>query len=226
MLFELAAYNGKDDDQEVSLALFAAVGVRDPVTSALGKTPVWDGSDIWVGEKESFTDGEKPAFVGAGYVAGGVLVARFAKAPVTFGNSTVRLSAEEFVVTGLLIRDERGLPMRIDKGRIGMRISLETALDYAGGRLADGKPLCDPTGLRQQVITLACGAADLAADPRVNDPNVPCGALSYAMGFYASGAKRAERPSPEEFDAGNRTPCQFQPWPPQADAATVCDEVF
>ena len=213
ILLDLSAYNGKDDDSAVGVALLFAAGVRD-IDGGLGAVPRWDGTDVWVAEQRAFIDTEALRYVAReAYVAGGLLVARFENTPFNLGGSGSRLNAREFVVSARVIRKESGEAVRLDKGRIGVRIAIETILDYAGGRLLSGKSLCDPTGNRANLLTTACGLADLSTNLTSPDANAPCDAISYALGFYGVAAMRAPRPAAFDYDGGAPRACEFPPWP-------------
>ncbi len=213
ILLDVSAYNGKDDDNTVGVALLFAAGVRD-VDGGLGAVPRWDGTDVWVAEQRSFTDSEVLRYVAReAYVTGGLLVARFENTPFNFGGSGSRLNAREFVVTTRIVRTESGEPVRLDKGRIGVRIAIETILDYAGGRLSAGRSLCDPSGNRAVLVATACGIADLSTNLTAPDANAPCDAISYAVGFYGIAAARESKPAAFDYDGGAPRACEYPPWP-------------
>lgn len=221
ILIDITNYNGLDDDADLNVAFIFGLGAIDDA-GVVGATPRWDGTDTWIAERGSFLSDDQPAYVAReAYVSGGVLVARFQKTPFSYGGSSTRLEAEELVVTGRIVRPAPGAePTAFDQGRLEARISMDTTFGYAGGRLANGVALCTPdSGVRQGLLVTICSAADLLRTPEAVDPNQPCDAISYAVGFYATRAQRAPRPSKETVDAAPPQGCPFSPWPPS------CDEV-
>ena len=211
-LLELDAYNGLDDDSSVSVSLIYAVGLANDA-GGLGGAPRWDGTDDWWADPASFNGNVAPLYSATvAYVSGGILVAHFRNAPISLGGSLTKLRADGVVITARIVRNERNQLRRFDQGRIGARIALDTVFRYLGGREATGKSLCDPSGGRNLVLVACCSSADILASGK-NDPDVPCDAISYGVGFYATIARREDRPYPVGFDAGTPRECPFPPWP-------------
>lgn len=231
ILLELTNYNGQDDDEKVSLSLIQSAGTTlpdggFPKPDGGGGTPTFEESkDLWVPRAESFFDETAPRYsVTNAYVVGGVLVARFSAPdePLSFGGVATNLYADEVVMTATIVREgER--PVRLDKGRIALRIPARSVFDYAVSRLIGGDSVCDDTqtgaDLRKFFGRLVCGGLDLPAEPTVTVTEKLCDAVSYASGFYATRARRTPKTVKLPGDAGPvRTTCPANvTWPPRCE---------
>lgn len=232
VLVELTSYNGKDDDAQVSVAFIQAVGVtlpdggRPATDGSGGSKPLFDGTDEWWPDRKSFTTEDRAAYVVQdAYVVGGVLVARFTtRTPFSFGGSGVNLMADEIVLTARLVRDASGLPVRLDQGRLALRVPAESIWTYAAGRLSDGLSVCatdaKSLALRKAVIHDVCSGLDLASGAGAVTPDKACDAISFAAGFYAYRATRV-RTGLVTPDAG-----AFEGCPPDAGWPPNCDDYF
>lgn len=222
LLLRVTNYNGEDDDSEVAAALIQGVGLARGgklVAPDSGVRPAFDGTDEWVATSASFNELEKPALETQGaYVAGGVLVASFKKAKVSFGGSGTDLEADELIVTARVVRDGAN-PVRLDRGRLAARIPVGTLWNYVRGRSIGGLTVCDSASFRDTAVSSVCQALDLSASPGSS-----CDAISFAAGFYAGRAKLApfKLKSPE---AGLPGTCEGKPlvarWPPKD-----CDDLL
>lgn len=230
LLLELSNYNFLPDDNAVSFAVLSSVGtaLEDgglPLGDGgiVGPAPKWDGSDIFVPERQSLFD-SRPAFrAQRAYVTGGVLVARFARGKFTFGGSASELEATEIVITARLVPDGKGRPTRLDRGRVALRVPSDTLASYVAGRLADGASVCKngpvDKKLRETLTTIVCDSLDLSGVPGTGTPDDLCGAMSFAAGFYATSVLRTEA-TVEVPVVPPPAPCPAEiPWPPKCDQA-------
>jgi hypothetical protein len=225
LLVEVSDYNGKDDDGTVTVAFMSAVGVTRADgglpygDGGGGGLPLRDGGDTWAPEARAFITDDRPAYViKDAFVVGGVLVAPFRQqTPFNIGGSATDIVADEVVITARIVRDEAGVPYRLDQGRVAGRVPASTIWTYAAGRLSGGKSVCDDSSeaavFRAFVTRDICEAFDLASGAGAVRPNEPCDAISFSAGFYAVRAARTSRPV--KGPTPNPPPdCPSKNWPP------------
>lgn len=226
-LIELSSYNWSADDGNVSVALLSSVGVTLPdggLPLGDGGTaipPKLDGTDTFVPESSSLSDGQTVFKAAKAYVTGDVLVARFGRGKFGIGGATSSLEATEILLSARIIHDDLGKPIRLDRGRIGVRVPFDTLTTYVAGRLSNGANVCgtktEDVILRERVKDPICNALDLSSLPGVGDPTSPCKATSFSTAFYAVASSRTKDP------VSGPTPPPPPSCPPEIAWPPACD---
>ncbi len=226
-LIELASYNWRPDDGNVSVALLASVGLVLPDgglpagDGGSASPPKFDGTDTFVPASASLSDGQPLFKATKAYVTGDVLVARFGRGKFSLGGATSYLEANEIVISAKIVHDANGKPIRLDRGRLGLRVPLDTLASYVARRLSDGANVCGSgpldAVLRDRVSEALCNALDLSSASGAGAPTDTCTAMSFSTAFYGVASSRTERgvivPEPER---PQRCPDGI-PWPPSCD---------
>lgn len=191
LLFRLRDYNGQPDDAEVEFSVFLTNGTEKDINGD-HIPPKFDGTDLWTLDPDSLIGGAGPPYLPQfvdtkAYVANGVLVANI-DFPLTFSSLVLSLSGS--VLTAHI--NNVGGRLRLDDGRIVGRWptgKLLTVLDTVKDPYVDGKGLCGDSGLYHDLKKRICAGADITANPKLDNTNAPCDALSITTSFAASPAK-------------------------------------
>jgi hypothetical protein len=188
VIVRIEGYDGELDDPDVKVAFFNAVTVNGD--GGDGGVPRNDGTDSWTVDTESLLDGRFPAyFASRAYVSGGILVADFARlvlraripsAPQRWSLVQLELQSAHLVAR-LGPRTAKGVSLA--DGTIAGRTP-------AAAILAQGmrSGACRDSGAYEALKPLVCASRDLALDPSRDGRDLPCDALSLAIGFAADPA--------------------------------------
>jgi hypothetical protein len=182
LLIKVDGYNGMPDDPKVEVSLYASKG--------LGKTPLWDGKDVWpVTAQSVYLDGGvlSPSFVSNGaYVAGGVLVATMPTTELTLAGSstdTITVRFRAGVITAQLVN--AGTTCQLTGGVIAARWAIKDVFAAISSyRDNMGQPFCTTQLVWSTVKGTICKDADILVDG-TQPKSAPCDALSVGMGFTA-----------------------------------------
>jgi hypothetical protein len=211
-LFHVSEYNGLPNDDQVTVAVYAADDLDaepcfTPGGGGAGGVPggaqiaQWDGEDVWPvlssSVKESMT-GEQmcphPDEVPLAayedpiaYVSGGVLVASLAEAELFIGGvnfqTPIRLTSS--FVTGKLENVNGRWHLR--DGIITGRWALPDIFDVLAYAKFGSASLCTRDPLYKALRQAICEHVDISSSPLV--PNPGCDALSYALAIEADPAR-------------------------------------
>jgi hypothetical protein len=186
MLFRIEGYNGMPNDPVVDVSLFPSSGLG-------GKTPAWDGNDVWniVGTSVGDAGLASPRFHSNGaYVSQGTLVATMPTTQMTIhggGLDVISIQLTAGVLTADLVQ-VNGL-WHLKNGVIAARWALADVFkDIASYRDNNGVPICT-----NQIPTYTfaksaiCQDADILVDG-TQPKSAPCDALSIGLGFTADPA--------------------------------------
>jgi hypothetical protein len=183
VLFRVSGYNGEPNDDQVRLDWY--------VSGGFGALPLWDGSDAWPISSKSLLEGsmnlqEPRYFDPLAYVSDGKLVASLPEGAVVLGGglTNIELRLTTGTLTGRLEKVGDG-SYRLMDGLVAMRIKLADVFAMISSfRNEEGIAFCTDDPLWGQAIKRnICLAADIQAGPA--EPNKPCNAVSFSMGFDA-----------------------------------------
>ncbi|UQA56424.1 hypothetical protein [Polyangium aurulentum] len=183
VLFRVRGYNGQPNDDQVRLDWY--------VSGGFGAQPLWDGTDAWPIAAKSLppgsTDLEQPRYFDPkAYVTDGVLVASLPEGAVMLGGGLTNIELR--LTTGtLMARIQKGADGRYSlvDSLLAMRIKIEDVfLMLSSFRNEEGHAFCTDDLLWSQIIKRnICLAPDIQAG--APEPNKPCNAVSFSMGFDA-----------------------------------------
>ena len=222
VILRVAGYNGREDDDDVSVSFFVASGIAgttapvEPLRSDGGFIPsnlreYWDGKSLrtWYVDPNSVESATfmVPKYSVDGYVRGGLLIVaaapREAGAPSTVLVPLLAPIAVEHVqLTGelRLIGDE----WHIQRGNLAGRVLVSNLVEQLSKQsiMIDGtfEPLCKNEAIQALVRNTACELADLA-----DTPGGDCTHLSVGMTFTAVPATVG--PVRPGLQAGDMNPC-------------------
>jgi hypothetical protein len=209
VLFQIQGFNGQEDDDAVSFALFASSGTIPPDAgdSDAMPRPTFDGTDTWTVNPDSFNDvadGGDAAIAKfssqEAYVRSDALVARSPNAYIGLGDLVLHIT--DATLTGDLVLASH--PYKIANGRITGRVSAESfLLGLPGIKLGPAVSLCPGGSLFEQAKKAICAARDIVSDPARDNRGDACDALSVGMAFTAVEA----RLGPPRAWPGSVTPC-------------------
>jgi hypothetical protein len=212
VLIRLRDYNGQDDDEAVTFAMFASNGTisSDAGADAPNPTPRRDGADTWTVDPESYLDLDagldaavaKFASLQA-YVRSNTLVAQAANAYLGLGEFVLHI--QDATLTGDIVRVSH--PFRIQNGRLSGRVAADSLLVALQQIKLGALPFCPGGGgLFDTTKDAVCAARDVVSDHTRDGRGDPCDALSVGIGFTAVeaniGPLRARAVSPTICDAG------------------------
>ncbi len=182
LLFRVKDYNGESDDEQVQVEWYSS--------SDFGKglEPLWDGSDAWPVEEDSYLDIEKktPRYTDPfAYVTGGKLVATLPGGRLLLNNILLDLVGP-VLVAGLTPPDATSPLWRVQEGILAARWRSQdilAQLAYIPDPL-DNKPLCKSNPLYGTLKAQICSYADISSTVQ-GQINAPCDALAIAIKFDA-----------------------------------------
>jgi len=183
VLFRVRGYNGQPNDDEVRLDWY--------VSGGFGAQPLWDGSDAWPIAAKSLQAGtmdlEQPRYFDAkAYVTDGVLVASLPEGAVELGGglTNIELRLTTGTLMGRVVKGADGRYSLLDS-LIAMRIKIEDVFVMISRfRDEEGNAFCTSDLLWTEIIKRnICLAPDIQAG--APEPNKPCNAVSFSMGFDA-----------------------------------------
>jgi hypothetical protein len=182
LLIKVDGYNGMPDDPMVKVSIYASKGLS-------GKTPKWDGNDVWPVTAQSVLDGgvSNPAFVSNGaYVAGGVLVATMPTTQITLAGSgpdTITVQFKSGVITAQIVNT--GVSWKLTGGILAARWAIKDVFAaIASYRDNSGHPFCTNQVVWGTVKGTICKDADILVDG-TQPKSAPCDAISVGLGFSA-----------------------------------------
>jgi hypothetical protein len=192
LLLRVTGYNGKADDPEVTLSVFASLGLFVGTTNNHA-TPQFIESEKWSLDSRQFTDlsSDIPKAFARGWVSGGKLVAML--------DTTIDLS-DSLTITlkGGIVQadiDTTGTQPTITGGVIAGRWPVTDLLRVVGRLHTQdgGGRLCDNSTAASFVKTQVCGEVDIRADLTTPVTTEICDAVSAALGFEARPATLGDR---------------------------------
>jgi hypothetical protein len=206
LLIEIGGYNGEADDDAVTVAVFAAEGMREKgcpssVDASAGYfTPGWCGLDRWLVAKDSFVTTSIPRVLASGYVTQHRLVAKFANRVALPFSETSSVAVDRGTLEGRLValdenmqpRDAGSAPTPAQlgswrfEGVLAGRSSTGDVLTGLGAFQLGDTPLCKSAFAA--VRSIICNAADLSLSQ--DHTGADCDALSAAVGLVADPALR------------------------------------
>lgn len=195
LLVRVTGFNGTADDPEVTVSLFASLGLYSAASPDDPVPPAFVESERWSLDSRQFTDlsNDIPKTFARGWVAGGKLVALV--------DTTIDLS-DNLMVTlkgGMLQADidRTGAKPAITGGTIAGRWPATDMLRVVGRlRTQDGGPrLCENSPARAFIKAQICDQVDITASAAADNTNVVCDALSTGVGFEAKPASLGDRRS-------------------------------
>jgi hypothetical protein len=210
LIVAIRGWNGQPNDRSVTVALYVSNGLSGIEDGGVGPAK-GDGTDRWTVDPSTLLGGKAtvgldcdrdnaqcaPAFFDSNaYVAGGQLVGSL-DFPIVIGglanNGVIVLDLTGSVVTARLVKVAAG--WSLDDGVLAGRwgsAKLLTSLAALADPLAPGSYLCgaDETyvALKRQI----CDLADITVDPKRDNTNVACDALSMTVAFTATPAHLGE----------------------------------
>lgn len=205
-LVAIRNYNGLPDDPKVRIDLAPSYGTiltNDagvPILNGSGflqNAPLkHDGADRWgyVPPYASKTvDGliDGVARDDNAYVKGGVAVAHFPVAYVTVqfdvGNSNPLVFRIVDVVVAAKVNVGDGGAITLSEGRLGGRVRIQDMMDsfLVWEDPIDGPSVCPGKGLYEIIRTGICKNRDVRGARAEDGKNLPCDAISFALGFAA-----------------------------------------
>ena len=194
LLFQLAAYNGGQNDTQVQVTFFATGGTT-PDGDGKPTPPRHDGTDTWTVRRDSLFGGvgDGPNYIGTyrddnAYVTNGVLVARL-DIPLAFGNLDAKLNGT--IITAKLTKS--GTSYHLGDGRfVGRWLTkdLLTSLDSLPDPVVSGGGLCGTSPVYTQLKGEICASVDLRGHPSEDgqNPLLACDALGMLLSFDAEAA--------------------------------------
>jgi hypothetical protein len=214
LLYTVKDYNGLPDDDHVRVEWFVAGSYSDNNPDNPGMTPPkWDGTDHWPVTPSSYVNGDPNAGVtfsdDFAYVTGGVLVATLKSGQVTLAGLKNRLDIrlKTSVVTARVVQRPDG-KFTLREGMIAGRVTVSDMFYMMSSYRDDnGNPLCTGDFAFNAVRGLICNGTDIQAD--FAQPQLPCDALSFAIGFEADPAQIGQ-PIPIQ-PSGPGCPCATDP---------------
>jgi hypothetical protein len=200
VLVVLTGWNGTDDDPVVTAMVMTSPGINVPEGGT--RIPAFDGSDVWDVDPAAVVDGAlhngedcaaihcvslPSALDFEAYVAGGMLVAHFAKIPLAIvaARGTLTLPFVGATLLAKISKDDAGLYHLVGElaGRLPANDLLLTSSTLTNP--LDKTPICPGTDSYNLFKQGICAGADLQADPSLDDGKHPCDALSEAVSFSA-----------------------------------------
>lgn len=228
-VLRVANWNGTNEDDDVIVEIFPAIGVWQDVDSGAptpGGKPAFDATDYWMRDRrfQNVVDASRIKSASA-WVTGGRLVASFQSVtlPVTVPDDKKPLDVIilEAYATGMLVQD--GPSWKLSQGVLGGRWRTADILsqvrtiyvkDTAGLKNAY---LCDP-GLANTVYNAVkkevCDGRDLRSTSRDDSKGLPCDAFSAGLKIDTYAVNE-----PGDFADLTATPprCQADASVPEAD---------
>lgn len=214
LLVELAGYNGKANDADVSVAFYASDGITQPTCPTSEKdpftetyTPGWCGDDVWTIRPESVVAGV-PTVTARGYVHDWQLVVRPSGSVGLPFNDTTPLVVPGPIVAGKLVplgedlkpRDPSLTPTgraarlwELD-GLLGGRVPAQNLLAVIGSlHLPSGDggivQVCQQASY-PTIATAICNGTDIAMLPARDNVSSRCSAVSLGLPFVALPAQK------------------------------------
>lgn len=209
VLFRVQGYNGKPNDTQVSLSIYASNGTI-PNDAGDRPPPDFDGGDRWTVDTNSVVGSTGPPYAPtyvdtSAYVTYGVLVGHI-DFPFQIGTrsvSSVFVRLKGSVVVARLIASPSG--WSLDGLMVGRwpTGNFLTALQGIGDPFDKTQHLCGDSGTYQTIKTQICRAADLTSDLQSDNKGAPCDAVSIAFSFRATPALFG----PPELASPTTPPC-------------------
>lgn len=193
ILVQLSDYNGQPNDNNVSVGLVSVKRISragcdtNDVVFDPGEAR-WDGCDVWnrVDEPpDSWIEGATIRTL-EGYVVDNKLVARRPGMKITFGLTGASLTVDGALITATIVpRDTGGIELR--DGIIAGRVETGNFIQFAGRlELDPDSPICKfRTEAFLSFKETVCRLRDIRFDPATDSKNLPCDAISFALGFDA-----------------------------------------
>ncbi len=182
-------FNGTNDDPDVSVSVYATVGLLDG--SGNNVAPTFTDADRWALDARQFPVTQTfPRATTQGYVAGGKLVASLDVTLDLNDSFSIALSGST-IVADVALNGPGGKPT-ITGGLLAGRWPIADLLRVAGEvHLEDGgKRVCDTPLAYLTVKQLACQEADILADRKRDGKGADCDALSAALVFEGAPASK------------------------------------
>jgi hypothetical protein len=209
LLIRVKGYNGKANDDKVTVALHPSPGLRMQPCTTKDEKPKWDGSDLWPVDVVSLGQGsgdgsnggngcmpgvkgftfDKPLYADdKAYVANNVMVANIPDADLVLsgksGQTVIRLKAG--FVTGTIEKGANGY--KIVKGTLAGRWPLSDVFKSISKLVSSsGTELCTDNNTYKLIKTRLCSVPDITAG--LAGPTTPCDAISFATNFETEPAK-------------------------------------
>lgn len=223
LLFEVAGYNGKANDDEVVVSVYLAEGLPEKGCPSSEPGPVgffipgWCGNDSWHVSNSSVLSGTSvPSLFGKGWVTNYQLVVPFEnKVVLPFGEASNAV-IDRATLEGKLVPLDEGMQERDPtipptpaqerlwrlKGTLVGRSSTSDILATLGAyEIGGAGPLCKGSNF-PSIAQLVCSYADLSMTG--DNLTAPCDALSAAIGLTADPVlKGPVNPEPDGGQMGN-----------------------
>jgi hypothetical protein len=187
LLFRVANYNGKPNDPNVIVSVFASPGLLDGAGNSV--PPSFVESEAWALDEAQFTQlsPDLPVTTSAGYVSGGVVVAFLSSTSIGV-SSTFSVNLKSTVLT--IDLDLTGAKPVMTGGIIAGRWAASDLLRVISRqRTSDaGKALCDDPvsyGIAKSVI---CADLDIMVDRIADRSGLACNATSASIRFEGAPA--------------------------------------
>ncbi len=180
VLIQVSSYNGKADDGEVTVTVFASLGFENYPTP-----PKFDGTDHWKIEQD--TAAGQFSTTNA-YVANYQLVASLSF-PIIIGSAVtqpVRIQLDAGLITAKLDMTDASYG-KMTNGILGGRwdpAKFLPSLQSVPDPINDGGHLCGDSGTYQELKAIICSNTDVNASP-ANDGTGLCNSVSMGLGFEA-----------------------------------------
>jgi hypothetical protein len=189
LVLQVADYNGLADDDDVKVAIITAINLVSVGCSDAGfsASPLWDGCDQWnFVTSTPYVDPIGSTETIRGYVRSHVLVASDVQEPRSFGLGGIDITLHHPILTATIATGDGGVPM-LSGGVLTGRVPAANLVGFAQRLEIERKPACDQpkyAPLVADVISGICRSRDLRTDHNDNG-DLPCDALSFAIGFEA-----------------------------------------
>lgn len=178
ILFVVRGYNGMPNDDAVTVSVIESTGVP---------SPLWQGNDPWTLVLESLSS-QSPLLSryvdSTGYVANGVLAARFTEFPVRLGvkdAGAALLSMRDTVISATLRMDTTSGFYKLLDGRLGGSMPTESLFGVASSVGTD----CLTASQINVLVTNACPYRDVIAVEAGTEAGPACNAFSVGARFEA-----------------------------------------
>lgn len=196
----VAGYNGRTDDEEVAVSLFASGGTPTIGDAGTTVTPTWTGNDEWEVDPSGLVFVGRPLVAkyntARGYVAGGTLVAELTYAlPIVAdlpkGGPAFSLRFEQGAITGKLVKKATGVWV-LEEGMMAGRWPTKDVLRVVGlaaDPANEAQRICDNLSSYGAIKQLICNYSDLSISNAKGVTQGHCDAVSMGIGFDAVSAR-------------------------------------
>jgi hypothetical protein len=206
IILQIAHYNGRANDTQVTAALYGSLGIQ-AVGDAAPPLAAWDGGDVWSLDSDFVVQADASPilpthFDSTAYVANGRLVMHVSF-PITLGTSTtgsLAISLTAGVITGTI--EPVGSTYRIGDGVIAGRWNVADLLGSIQYLSLGNNPICRGNGTYSFIKGLICQYADIMTDPTQDKTGTTCDALSIGFAFTTDPANMGNAGAPAQRVSG------------------------